>query len=83
MWNASMASDTEGVPVGAPGVGAYFALKLHAISCNPERRFNDLSDLVEILASKNPLPTLDELRELCEGYGPPGILADLERRLKP
>ena len=52
-------------------------------SCNPERRFKDLSDLVEILASKSPLPMLDELRELCEGYGSPGILADLERRMEP
>ena len=83
MWAGSVAFDTEGLSVRAPGVSGYIALKLHAIRCNPERRFKDLSDLVEILASKNPVPSLDELRELCERYGPPGILADLERHLKP
>ena len=82
LWSTGAAFELYGLPMRAPGVAGYVALKLHAVTQNPDRREKDMLDLSRLLKSQSPLPTLDELRNLCEKYGPPGVFDELKRSLK-
>lgn len=58
------------------------ALKLHAIKNNPDRRGKDLNDIRELIARNPDEFPVDELRTVCERYGPPGIFNDLNDYLR-
>jgi hypothetical protein len=66
--------------VQTPSLIGMIALKLHAMRSNPERRSRDLQDVQEILRLHPGAVSLEELRRLCEKYGPLGILHSIEAR---
>jgi len=81
---AKLASDaitmdlgSETVPV--PSVMGIIALKLHAIRNHPERRHRDVSDIRAVIELHRNTTHLDEVKTLCERYGPPGIFNDLHQ----
>ncbi|MBT3294388.1 MAG: hypothetical protein HN919_10640 [Verrucomicrobia bacterium] len=48
-------------------------LKLHATKNNPKRATRDVGDIVEILRNRPEQVSDDELRAMCERYGPDGV----------
>ena len=48
-------------------------LKLHAMKNNPKRGIKDLGDIVEILRNCPKQVPDDELKAMCEHYGPAGV----------
>lgn len=61
-----------------PSLPHLIALKLHAIKYNPQRQAHDLSDIAALLQQNPGVVTRTTLRELCEKFGPAGILEHLE-----
>lgn len=73
--------DLGGLIVRVPSVAGMIALKLHAMRNNPERKPRDSSDIQAILLLHPQALGLEELRGLCERYGPPRIYDELKRGL--
>ena len=65
-----------------PGLANVIALKLHAVRNNPSREARDLGDIVELLRANPGLIAVDELKELCDRFGPPDIYAKLNLQLQ-
>ncbi len=61
-----------------PSVAHLIALKLHAIKNHPQREPKDLADIVALLTENTGIVTGEELRQLCERYGPAGMYRKLE-----
>lgn len=59
--------------LGAPSLAGMIALKLHAMRNEASRRIRDTQDIQAILRLNPAVVALDDLRALCEKYGPPGI----------
>lgn len=53
------------------------ALKLHALKQDASR-LHDMVDIIEMLRRDRENWTLDELKETCARYGPPGIFEQLK-----
>lgn len=64
--------------IRVPSVSHLLALKLHAVKNNPRRELKDLGDAVELLRHGKDVVPRDELREICERYGPEGVFERLE-----
>ena len=62
-----------------PSLPHLIALKLHAMKNNPDRHGHDLADIRHLLQENPQALTQVALQELCIEFGPPGILAELER----
>ena len=73
--------DLGNLVVRVPSVAGMVSLKLHAMRNNPERRPRDSSDIQAILLLHPQALGLEELRGLCERYGPPSIYDELKRGL--
>ncbi len=56
-----------------PSLQGMIALKLHAMRNQADRRIRDTQDIQAILRLNPETIALDELRTLCEKYGPSGI----------
>lgn len=56
-----------------PSIPGMIALKLHAMRNQAERRIRDTQDIQTILRLNPGAVALDDLRALCEKYGPSGI----------
>lgn len=56
-----------------PSIEGIIALKLHAMSNQADRRIRDTQDIQAILRLNPEAVALDDLRALCEKYGPSGI----------
>ncbi len=56
-----------------PSVPGMIALKLHAMRNEADRRIRDTQDIQAILRLNPTAVALDDLRALCERYGPPEI----------
>jgi hypothetical protein len=57
------------------------ALKLHALKQNPGKRDQDYSDIVRVARSRAAQIPPDELKALCEKYGPNGIYEQIRTAL--
>jgi hypothetical protein len=62
-----------------PSLPHLIALKLHSMKNNPDRFGRDLPDIHNLLQENPRALTRAALQELCAQFGPPGILAELER----
>jgi hypothetical protein len=78
MFSRSSVQKVGTVEVRVPTASHLIALKLHAVKNNPRRELKDLGDAVELLRHGKDVVSRDELREICERYGPEGVLAKLE-----
>ena len=58
------------------------SMKLHAMKQNPARSLPDILDVVELLRRDRGNWTLDEVRNACERYGPPGVFDMLRPHLE-
>ena len=59
--------------IRAPSIAGMIALKLHAMRNQADRRVRDTQDIQAILRLNPEAVALDDLRALCEKYGPSGI----------
>ena len=78
LWNDRTPYVLAGQQVYTPSVPSYIALKLHAIKWNAKRFGKDANDIVRLMQENPQALDLDELRDLCERFGPPGVFAKLE-----
>jgi predicted nucleotidyltransferase len=78
LWNDRKAYALAGQTVYAPSVPSYIALKLHAIKSNPKRFGKDASDIVRLVQENFEALRMDELRTLCDRFGPPGVFQKFE-----
>lgn len=77
MWQDSVTWHVGPYRLQVASIRGYVALKLHALRHNPERDIKDLPDIIALLRSQPAALSRDELTELCETYGPPGIIEKL------
>ena len=61
-----------------PSMDHLIALKLHAIKNDPRRELKDLLDIVELLRQNPDLVQTEELKTICQQYGPDKIYQKLE-----
>ena len=59
----------------------FIALKLHAIKNNPSRELKDISDVLEVVRRMKSEIDLEELRKICDQYGPKGIFSKIAGHL--
>jgi hypothetical protein len=71
---------TEETMWRVPSLPHLIALKLHSMKNNPHRFERDLPDIRSLLRENPQVLSRAELEELCAEFGPPGILAELERK---
>jgi hypothetical protein len=64
-----------------PSPAHFIALKLHAVKNNPLRETRDVADIVDILRKSGNSISQEELKLLCEKYGPEGIHEKIRRHL--
>ncbi len=64
-----------------PSPAHFIALKLHAVKNNPLRETRDIADIVDILRKTGSRVSQDDLKLLCEKYGPEGIYEKIRRHL--
>jgi hypothetical protein len=64
-----------------PSPSHFIALKLHAVKNNPLRETRDVADIVDILRKTGSSISQDDLKLLCEKYGPEGIYETIRRHL--
>lgn len=60
-----------------PGLVQLIALKLHAMRNEPRREARDLADIAELLRLNPGSIGATELSEICERFGPPGMIDKL------
>lgn len=77
LWADSHPFDFLEFPLRTPSVAGYIALKLHAIKWNSKRFGKDASDIVSLMALNPEAVTLEDLKELCEKFGPAGVFEKL------
>jgi hypothetical protein len=58
-------------------------MKLHAMKGAPGRQLHDVLDVMELLKYDRGNWTLDEVKALCERYGPAGIFETILPHLNP
>jgi len=58
-------------------------MKLHAMKNEPQRQFHDLPDIIELLRRDSDNWSLDELKSMCERYGPLGIFFTIQPHIEP
>lgn len=63
--------------VRAPSIPGMVALKLHAMRNDPGRRVRDTQDIQSLLSLNPDALGIEELRALCDRYGPEGIFEQL------
>ena len=63
-----------------PSLPHLIALKLHSMKNNAQRYERDLPDIRNLLQENPQALSRADLEELCAKFGPPGILAQLERK---
>lgn len=78
MLKRSSEHQVGSVKVRIPCLPHLIALKLHAIKNNPKRELKDMGDIVALLEANPGKVPQDELRSICERYGPAGIFRRLE-----
>lgn len=62
-----------------PSLPHLAALKLHAIKNNPDRRGKDVGDIADLVRRHPKALARDEMRELCERFGPANIFEEIEK----
>ncbi len=67
-----------GRELAVPSIPSYVALKLHAIKWNPRRFGKDASDIVRLVQENPDSLNQDELRSLCDRFGPAGVFEKLQ-----
>jgi hypothetical protein len=77
MWQDSVTWNVGPYQLHVASIRSYVALKLHALRHNPERDIKDLPDIIALLRAHPTALSRDELTNLCETYGPSGILEKL------
>ena len=65
--------------VRVPSITGMIALKLHAMRNQPDRCIRDTQDIQEMLRLHPRAVALDDLRALCERYGPPNSFDTIHR----
>lgn len=80
-WPHSETAMVEGASLRVPSPAHMIALKLHALKQNPGQRDQDFSDIVRIAHSRAAQIPHDDLRLLCERYGPHGIFEQIRTAL--
>jgi hypothetical protein len=70
----------DAISLRVPSLPHLIALKLHAARNDPRRFLRDLADIADLRRANPDLVSTDELRGLCERYGPPGSFGALEGR---
>ncbi|MDP4585188.1 MAG: hypothetical protein NWT04_14845 [Verrucomicrobiales bacterium] len=66
--------------IRVPSITGMIALKLHAMRNQPGRTIRDTQDIQAVLHLHPQAVALDDLRVLCEKYGPPGIFDEIHRK---
>jgi hypothetical protein len=72
IWGASEPTNLNGIPFRVPALGHLIALKLHA-GKNEHRAGKDIEDIIQLLSANPGKLPADELRQLCNQFGAPGI----------
>lgn len=81
MLTESTAVSVDDVDLRVPSLAHLIALKLHAVSNNPERSTKDLADISELLrVNPNTVP-LGELDDIYAKYGTPETIEKLKAML--
>ena len=57
------------------------AMKLHAMKQEPAREMHDLLDVMELLKRDRGNWSIEDVRAVCERYGPPGIFETIKPHL--
>jgi hypothetical protein len=82
MWLASRMASIEGASVRVPSPEHLIALKLHAMKNQPHGREQDFGDIVSVAAGFPEEIPLENLRAICDQYGPAGIFEQLSAALR-
>jgi hypothetical protein len=82
MWPASREAMIEGASVHVPSPEHLISLKLHAMKNDPHGREQDFGDIVRIAAGFPKEVPLENLRAICDQYGPAGIFDQLSAALR-
>ena len=81
MLTESTAVSVDDVDLRVPSLAHLIALKLHAVSNNPEKSTKDLADISELLrVNPNTVP-LGELDDIYAKYGTPETIEKLKAML--
>ncbi|MBN1903293.1 nucleotidyltransferase family protein [Candidatus Sumerlaeota bacterium] len=62
-----------------PSPAHFIALKIHAVKNNPHRETRDVADIVDILRKTGSEISTENLRRICEKYGPEGIYEKIRK----
>ena len=66
--------------IRVPSITGMIAIKLHAMRNQPGRTIRYTQDIQAVLHLHPQAVALDDLRALCEKYGPPGIFDEIHRK---
>jgi hypothetical protein len=75
---SSIGYSIDGMQVHIPSLIHLIALKIHAVSNNPDRAAKDLLDVSELLRLNPEAVTKDEIAQVLDKYGN----SDIEKKLK-
>lgn len=80
MFSRGRVSNVGGEELRIPRFDDLVALKLHAMRNNPKRFLRDTADIADLLRANPGVLPREELRRLCETYGPEGVTDALGMR---
>ncbi len=83
MWEGKRVVKTGTLTLTVAAPLHIVSMKLHAMKGDPERQLHDVLDVMELLKHDRGNWTLDEVKGLCERYGPVGIFEILLPHLNP
>lgn len=78
LWSDRAVHEFMGHQLFAPSIPSYIALKLHAIKWNAKRLGKDASDIVRLMQENPGVVTMEELQDICDRFGPPGVFDKLQ-----
>jgi hypothetical protein len=81
LYDSGSTFDTNFGKWRIPSPAHFIALKLHAVKNNPHRETRDIADIVDVLRKKGKEISSEDLRRLCDKYGPEGIHEKIRRHL--
>lgn len=81
LYNSGSTFDTTFGKWRIPSPAHFIALKLHAIKNDSKREIRDIADIVYVLRKKGSEISTENLRQLCDKYGPEGIYEKIRRHL--
>jgi hypothetical protein len=76
MWSQRIPCELHGHALQIPILEHLFAMKLHAVRNQPDRSAKDLLDIHQLMKINPDCVSREQLRELCQKFGPPGQIED-------